>query len=427
MKVGFNLLIFLTGSLAAPSYAEFKNPCEEWIESEPAPRVGYVDVVRGIDPTEAHTIKDPLAFARDNLGDELMKAATGTADKFYIYMGDGKEAFHRARNEGWTLSKPLEKREGFHQVYRATRGNETAFLILRVNGEDRKAHVQSLLRLAGVAADRVMTSGRTKKWKQNYLAAFRRTGEKPDLVVYGFALTTIAAVLEKNPLANVQELLKLRSNRVSRDRVPDLAVSGDLDGVQMHRLKFRDGRVVWIFNSLYGDLSDDLLEAIVDHGASRILYIGTTGALTSKYAVGDLVVPAFVSEGGKMIASSDPWKFATRLKARSANYLRVVAPAEETLRWLHAMIAATVDVVEVELGYWLDRLKSRPDVKFTPVLVVSDVMSGPNHSDLTEWGSSNSRVAREGILQLFDYHLGMTTDRDFRVSKYEKIGLGESP
>lgn len=397
--------------------------CKAIIKSSDPIKYGYLEEISALDPTLDHTIKDKVGFATDNLGKETVQSMRNGDAKAFIYVGDGRDAYWNAVADGWKIGERVEKREGFHLVYRATRSDESAFLVFRVNGNDRVAHIQSLFRLIDTQPEKLATLGHVKRWKKEYLDAFHSTGKKPDLVLYGMAMRSVGTILEMNPVRNLGKIIDLRRNLNARSSVPDLRVDRDLDGIQMHQFEMTNGKTIWIFNNLYGDLSDDLLEALTDFGVSRLSYIGTAGALTSKYHVGDVVTPNRWLKKGERVARKVPGNYSAAFDARVATYAHVSAPAIETMAWLEKQAAAGVDVVEVELSYWLARLEKHPEIQFTSTLIVSDVMSGPNHTDLTEWGKKSSSLARNTILNSLKFHLQLHNTEDLRVSHYDKIPI----
>jgi hypothetical protein len=415
------VLLFSVATFSSLAGSEF---CRSLVDTDQRRETaGYSAEIAALDISEGHTIKNPLRFAQDNLGAEVIAAVKDSKAKVLVYLGDGRESFWRAHADGWTIGERVEKPEGFHQVYRAERNGERAYLVLRVNGDDRRVHIESLFRIAGLSSDRLSVIGETRRWKRNYLEAFRSTGKRPDLVVYGMALQTVGSILTRNPVENLPELARVWLTRNRRDLAPNLSKTMDLEGVQMHQLELRNGRTVWVFNNLYGDLSADLLDALIEYRVPRIAYGGTAGALTSKFSVGDVVVPDRWLPSQTEAARPLVWKHVKTLGGKPATYERVPAPAIETLPWLRARSAAGVDLVEVELGYWIERLQKHPEIDFTPFLIVSDVMSGVNHKDLTEWGKHSSELARKAIFASFDHHFRFDRDSDFRIRDYRRIDL----
>ncbi len=107
---------------------------------------------------------------------------------------------------------------------------------------------------------------------------------------YGFANTAVDAVLLRNRLLNRERFATMAANYDRRKRA---ASDGehDMAGVRFHVLDLSSGKRVWIFPCLYGDLSRELLEALVEHGARNIVSMGTAGAISGR-KVGDVLVPS---------------------------------------------------------------------------------------------------------------------------------------
>ncbi|MFH1620150.1 MAG: hypothetical protein ABIG11_09660 [bacterium] len=386
----------------------------------PQTTAGYPDEAARLDPKAAHTLKNIEGYLSDNLGKETLRAARSGETRFLILVGDGRKAASAALALGWRMFEPVTKKEGFHRVHRAVdeTGGE-AYVISRVNGEDRILHLHTLLRLAGLPSGLLQTSGHPVSWKQEYLKTFRSLGHIPDLVLYGFANTAVDSILLRNRAENAHHFMTMVANYDRRKRSPQDG-EHDMAGVNMHVLELADGKRVWVFPCLYGDLSRELMEAIFEHGARNVVFMGTAGALKGR-KVGEAVVPSeLLRSNGRREKLG--WLAPTPLP-KAGVYQRVPTPNIETQSWAQDAIRRGVDLVEVELEHAIYLFRDRPDVRFRAVLVVSDVLTGPGRKDMTEWGLPQLRALMPSICKVLDAASGVHGDQAWRLRSYKTVPL----
>ncbi|MFH1723028.1 MAG: hypothetical protein ABII00_00245 [Elusimicrobiota bacterium] len=392
--------------------------------AEPGPASGYLPEAARLDPSAPHTLKDVPGYLSDNLSAEAADAARKGEGDFLIVVGDGRTAVAQAEALGWRVQERLSKPQGFHQVFRAKDADgRKAFLVTRVNGRDRILHVQTLLRLAGLPAGRLRTVGGPVSWKRGYLETFRRLGHVPDGVLYGFANTAVDAILLRNKGENAGRFAQL-SRFYDRKHAEPKLTQHDLDGLEMQVLEFENGKRLWLFNCMYGDLARDLMAALVEHGARNITFLGTAGALAPGHKVRDVVTPAHrIHPDG----SREPLDRLTPIPGvrRAGGYLRVATPNVETEAWAEKALADGADFVEVELGHLLDELRRHPEVGFRAALAVSDVLTGAGRKDMTEWGLRDLRALMPAIGKIVDSMLGATGSEAYRVRSYRHVRLVE--
>jgi len=387
---------------------------------------GYPADVATLDASLPHTIHDLKAYLTDNLGAETM-AAAGSGAPFTIAVGEGSEVAGRLASEGWKLGEAVAKGAGFHRVNHAvTPDGKDGFLVWRVNGEDRRTHLQSLLQLAGVPSSKVTTTGASRSFKADYLRTFQGLG-KPDLVVYGMGKTAAGAMLKTHPVRNAPILFDLFRRR-GAPPVSDSASGRDTDGLKMEVMRLKNGQTVWFLPPLYGDLSRDVLDALLEHGVKKLHFVGTAGALNPNYRVGDVVtVGQQLNAAGQLEKVQLPAVPADR---PDATYMRIDTPNRETLQWAEDASRQGVDLIEVELGYWLEVLKKHPDVRFTAQAVISDVLVGEHAQDMTKWSSWDSVAAHDEIVGAVESALGVS-QKEFKVRSYDSVPLatreGQSP
>jgi hypothetical protein len=102
--------------------------------------------------------------------------------------------------------------------------------------------------------------------------------------------------------------------------------------------------------------------------------------------------------------------------------MRVPTPNVETEAWLSGSLDKGVDTIEVELGYWLDGMKKRPDIRFHVQNVVSDVLGGEAKSDMTRWTRWDNFKAQGDLREGLQAAFGLTED-DLRISRYRSVPL----
>ena len=390
----------------------------------PAPSAGYRPELEALSPDAPHTVKNTDAYLRDNLGDEAADAARRGGAPFLITVGEGREALARARSLGWTIGAKLSKREGYHQVFAAKDpSGKEGFVLQRVNGEDRVLHIQSLLKLAGARAEFVFTEGATKSWRAHYRAAFDKLGYVPDLVVYGFANTAIDSALLRNAFKNGRHFATLKRN-YARKRAAIAGAgedSGDLDGMSMQVLELADGRRIWFLHCMFGDLARDLVGAAVDHGAKNVAFIGSAGSLEATARMGEVVTPAAYRRADGTVESLDRLPVIPGVPRRGT-YERIATPNLGTKAWAAAARARGTDLIESELGYILDELKDRPDVRLQAALVIAEATYAPEGRDMTEWDLSDLRKLVPALGRVLDSALP-AKNSDYVVKSYRSVPL----
>ncbi|MBI4424797.1 MAG: hypothetical protein HY554_13780 [Elusimicrobia bacterium] len=369
-----------------------------------------------------HTLKQVPDYLADNLGHEALAAVRGSESPFLLVVGDGRTARAAAQGTGWKLLERLAKREGFHQVYRARApGGKPGFAVVRINGDDRVTHLQSLLALAGLPGERLTTIGKSVSWKTDYLRTFKQFGPAPDAVLYGFANTAVEQILLRNKLRNALYFFGLSSNYDFK-RSPLREDEHDLAHLMVQELFLENGKRVWLLHCMYGDLAKDLLEAVIEHGARNIAFLGTAGVLTADGRVLDILTPAHrVRADG----SREPLDWLTPVAGarRAGGYLRVATPNIETEAWRRSSVKRGATVTEVELGYVLDIMRKHPEVRFRAGLVVSDVLAGDGRSDMTEWGLRQLRRLLPAIGKVLDQILEQSGSGPYRVKRYRTVPL----
>jgi len=109
----------------------------------------------------------------------------------------------------------------------------------------------------------------------------------------------------------------------------------------MKIIELADGRKAWFFMPLFGELAGDLMEALLEHGARNVVVLSSAGSLDSASNLGDWFDPR---DGGHH----------------------------------------TMPTVDMEYASIAAAFAAHPAANLTIEYVVSDVMTGPNRTDLTE-------------------------------------------
>jgi hypothetical protein len=383
---------------------------------------GFNPEVDTMELTGPHTIKDLPDYVGDNLGLETVKWVKA-GQPVTIAVGEGQTTLKRLKKDGWKLGEPVEKDVGFHQVRHVQDPDgESRLLVWRVNGDDRIDHMQSLLKLAGAESEQIQTVGQTHSFKEDYLRTFRRLGEEaPELVVYGMSKTSAFALLADHPIRNVGHLWDLFSRR-GAPVVGETEKSSDMAGVKMEVMKLKNGQDVWFLPPLYGDLSKDLLDALLEHGVKKLNFVGTCGGVDPNLEVRQVTTPhTWVHSDGER--ESLDWLTPHSGHDVQVSYSRVSTPNLETKEWARDQDAQDVDVIEVELGHWLETLEDRPDVEFRVQTVVSDVIQGPNHRDMTQWGFRDNWATMGPVKASIEEALRADEGRDTLVDEFFSVPL----
>lgn len=326
-------------------------PIPAGLDDKPLPpagfAAGYAPELKDLEPGQPHTVKNLPKWIADNVG-EL------NGRRYFLAEGDSREARLSLETEGWIIREPLKKETGFHEVYDATTpAGEAVNLILGVNGESRVLHIQSFLKLAGLAAGDVLTKRGFRSWKPEYRAAFAAIGHVPDLVVYGLTRPAVRALIGESP-----ELERFWSDFNAKRSEP--APSNDISRRPMKVIELADGRRIWFFMPLFGELAGDLMEALLEHGARNVAVLSAAGSLDPEARLGDWFVP------------------------RAGRHETMPTSNTQTLAWVEATRARGASTVDMEHAHIAAAFAARPDAALTIGYVVSDVLTGPRRTDLTE-------------------------------------------
>ncbi|MBI3557129.1 MAG: hypothetical protein HY074_12770 [Deltaproteobacteria bacterium] len=386
---------------------------------------GYSPELADIQPWVPHTVKNLREYLTDNLGRKTVTAASAASAKFLIVVGEGADALAKARALGWKIGKQVDKKEGFHRVLEAKdpQGRK-GFVIQRVNGNDRILHIQSLLKLAGVPEADVQTVGGTHSWRADYRRAFSNMGYVPDLVVYGFSNTLIDSTLLRNAFKNGRHFAALTRNYKKKLTAISGQGKSDLDGMTMQVLELADGRRVWFLHCMFGDLARDLVGAVADHGVKNVTFIGSAGSLDPGIPFGSMITPAVYRHDG----TDEPLNLpAIPGIPNRGLYQKVPTPNVGTQTWTAQTRASGVDVVESELGHVVEEMRLHPGVRLQVALVISEVASGPNHRDMTEWGLSDLRKLFPDLNRVMDASLDSPDKSVYVVKSYKSVPLLSGP
>jgi hypothetical protein len=183
------------------------------------------------------------------------------------------------------------------------------------------------------------------------LAAFAAVGHVPDLVVYGLTRPAVKALIGEGP--QLDEFYRDFNGK-------NVENSNDISRRPMKIIELADGRRLWFFMPLFGELAGDLMKALLEHGASNVVVLSSAGSLDPAANLGDWFDPR---EGG---------------------HHTMPTSNTQTLAWVDAMTASGIRTVDMEYGSIAAAFAAHPAARLTLRYVVSDVMTGPNRTDLTE-------------------------------------------
>ena len=162
-----------------------------------------------------------------------------------------------------------------------------------------------------------------------------------------------------------------------------------------------------------------VLDALLQHGARKFNFVGTAGGVDPNLRVRQVTTPAtWVHPDGSREALT--WLSPTHGHQGEVSYSRVVTPNLETKNWAQRKDAEDVDIIEVELGHWLEATRHRPDLELKVQTIISDVIQGPHHQDMTEWGFSDNLATLDPVLTGIKEALG---DSDLRVTDFYSAPL----
>ncbi|MBI5246306.1 MAG: hypothetical protein HY923_03940 [Elusimicrobia bacterium] len=345
-------------------------PIPAGLDDRPIFHNGYHQELKDLDPNAPHTVKNVRKWIEENIGVEPL--SNGRA--FFIAEGDTAEERSKLESEGWRIGLDYPKEVGFHRIYDATSPSEEKVnLVLGVNGQGRIVHLQSFLKLAGVKADQVMTRRGFRSWKPEYKRAFEALGKVPDLVVYGLTRPAMRALIGDGP--GLEEFWRdFNAKSAPQDN--------DISRRPMKAVILADGRTVWFFMPLFGELAGDLMEAVLEYGAKNVLVTSAAGAMDENMPLGTWFDPR---EGG---------------------HVSMATSNTQTQAWLARQQAAGNRTVDMEYGPIMKAFAAHPDAALKLAYFVSDVMAGPHRTDLTEVRIGKIKGVSETALALAAEALG---------------------
>lgn len=198
----------------------------------------------------------------------------------------------------------------------------------------------------------------------------------------------------------------------------------DLHGLPLQILEFENGKRLWVLHPLYGDQARDLIEALLEHGAHSLAFVGTAGSLDPALLRGEVATPSlWLRRDGTREDLS--WIEPVSGVPRRGAYRQVTTPHLETLAWAEEAAQDGVDLTDVELGYALEAARRRPQTRLKVVLAISDVLRGPRRSDLTEWGRVDPLRLVPHLNSLADSLMGFKRGGGDRLSGYRIVPLAE--
>ncbi len=346
-------------------------PIPAGLDDRPIFSSGYHKELDGLDPKAPHTVKDLDGWINGNIG----RDALTNGRPFFIAEGDTNETLTALKTEGWRIGDEFIKETGFHHVHDATApSGERVNLIVGVNGESRVIHIQSFLKLAGITAENVLTRRGFRSWKNEYLRAFKEIGHVPDLVVYGLTRPAMRALI-----GNLPGLEKFWEDFNAKNAPQE----NDISRRPMKVITLADGRKMWFFMPLFGELAGDLMEAVLEHGAKNVLVTSAAGSIDPQLPLGTWFDP------------------------REGRHLSMPTSNAQTLQWAEDEFAKGTRTVDMEYGPIMAAFSKHPAATLKMAYFVSDVMRGPDRTDLTEVRIGKIKGVAENAAELAAAMLGL--------------------
>jgi len=401
-RQGTKAILFATflALLSSPTFAEstLKNCPSEF--GKFAKSFRYPEEISELKPGIKHTIHDMEKFLRDKLGTQLAADLSNDSTRITIMRGPG-----RRLKEHFPAGSKFEEMKNpfgaFNVVKVTPKKGKPEFVLTNVNGESRYLQVLSLLKLGGVAESRVRLTGQLSSYEPLYKRTFENIGHKPDLVVFGFSNTALQGLVEKPGVKNAAQILRRNQRYADQKWEKPAFHQHELKKMGVQVIQFKNGKKVWFVDNEYGDRAVDLYEALEEHGAGKIILLGTAGALDDSYRVGDIVSPRyFLTDEGHKFNSP----FRSRLKKDGLS-IDVETPTIETKKWLKEQIDEGADFVDVELVKVAREALERDDDDFAAYLIVSDLLNTKKPTDYTQWTEAHRQKAKKDLTPIIDHHL----------------------
>jgi nucleoside phosphorylase len=175
-------------------------------------------------------------------------------------------------------------------------------------------------------------------------------------------------------------------------------------------LKSSDGKVkrIRLVSNVWGNEAQPIADALIETGHTKFTYIGTAGALSQDYKVGDVVTPKRIQlHSGKYIDLPPP-SFSPKGLKHMGNLAQVASLFDETQLWLKNQKSIGNDLVEMEVGYLADSFSKKTNVDFNVFLLVSD-MVGEEGETLDQASSSVRKKSQLSTLhEIFKHEKAQT-------------------
>ena len=107
--------------------------------------------------------------------------------------------------------------------------------------------------------------------------------------------------------------------------------------------------------------------------------------------------------------------------------MRVPTPNIETRQWAEDQARNGVDLIDVELAYWLEEMRTHPEIRFRVQTVISDVLRGKHARDMTRWNWMDNARTKEHVLRLVRSILAVSEDADLSVESSQAFPLKPTP
>lgn len=417
-RLRFITLAFLGLSLIArftPSaQAQARFTCTESIQG--LLPFAYPDELRHLHPGVKHTIQDMPRFLREKLGAELLEGVKDPRSTYVVVQGPA--------NERALSIFPQDQIQSIHEIHNPfgafnavkvkTKDGVAHYVLTNVNGRSRLIQVLSLLKLAGVNAERLHVVGRSRSYKSIYKKTFAKLSHTPDLVVFGFANTALEALFERLPRDKALAFMRANQAYSERKWVKPKFNEHELSHLGVQVIETQNGKRIWYVDNEYGDRAAWLFSALKEQGAKRFVILGTAGSLDHRYPIGNLVSPEYlIKPNGQKMKSP----FISVIQ-KSGSHGDVEAPSIETVEWVQQEASKGVQYIDVELQKIVPLVESNDEV--SAYFVISDEINIANPKDYTQWTDHDRQRSKIKILEVLDAHMKeIGIDRSTPIKNYK--------
>ena len=377
----------------------------------------YPEIVKQLDPNEEHTIEKKSAFIARKISLNLLENAK-TA-QIEIILGPATSEIKRYFGDNYKSIIREENPDGAFSVWKIEYLDSTVkYFITNVNGESRYIQLLSYLKLAGILEHQIKLHNKMSNYKEIYERTIKEIGEKPSLVVIGFANTLVRELINNGVSEETKQISFDKNTKYTELKWQKHEYwEHELKYLGIQIIKLHSGETIWFIDNEYGDRIVDIKEALEDNDINNILIFGTAAGLNSSMKVGDIIAPeTFTYFIGNEIHTEYNWANADALPMKSGTHGDVDSLALETKKWLNKMNQNFISSVEVELT---KILRSKKNDSLSAYLVVSDLLLENDGVDYTNWKDLHREKTGKKIFEIFISELNKIKINDLSDLQYK--------